>query len=314
MEEIYRKLGNIHDIIEDRILSVIKPGLNIYELCVFIENQIAIETSSITYSTNRGIAFPVGININNCAAHYSSTTTSSLDVFLLDDVVKIDYGIHIDGHILDAAFTVAFNDTHRPLLEASMKACMAGAKSFRHNKRLIEVTQSIIGAVPGQYGIIRDLCGHQIKPYTIHGGKVVPNVIIPYDMKALCGEIYTVEPFITTTKAPITYEDTSIGNTTHYMYNYFAKPFDDANPVINMLPVLKSYKTLAFNNRWLPSSEQNYLERLVSKKLYNSYPPIYERAKDAKIAQFETTLMVTNGEPILFKEYNNVDKYIVLNK
>jgi methionine aminopeptidase len=98
------------------------------------------------------------------------------------------------------------------------------------------------------------------------------------------------------------------------MYNYFAKPFDDANPVINMLPVLKSYKTLAFNNRWLPSSEQNYLERLVSKKLYNSYPPIYERAKDAKIAQFETTLMVTNGEPILFKEYNNVDKYIVLSK
>jgi methionyl aminopeptidase len=312
MEEIYRKLGNIHDIIEDRILSVIKPGFNIYELCVFIENQISIETNSITCSNSSGIAFPVGININNCAAHYSPTTTSSLDVFLVDDVVKIDYGIHIDGHILDAAFTVAFNKTHRPLLEASMKACMAGANSFLNNKRLIEVTQSIVESVSSQYGIIRDLCGHQIKPYTIHGGKVVPNVIIPYEHRALAGEIYTVEPFITTTKAPITYEDTSIGNTTHYMYNYFAKAFDNANPVLNMLPTLKAYSTLAFNNRWLPERERGYLERLVSKKLYNSYPPIYERAKDAKIAQFETTLMVTQGRPILFKEYNNVDKYIVL--
>jgi methionyl aminopeptidase len=312
MEEIYRTLGDIHNRIEDKILSIIKPGTNIFELCLFIENQISIETNSISYSNSRGIAFPVGINVNSCAAHYSPTTTSSTDVFLLDDVVKIDYGIHIDGYILDAAFTVAFKDEHRPLLEATMKACMAGAKSFKNNKRLIEVTQSIVKAVPSQYGIIRDLCGHQIKPYTIHGGKVVPNVIIPYDMRALEGEIYTVEPFITTTKNPTTYEDVTPSNISHYMYNYFSKGFDDTNPVLNMLPILKSYNTLAFNSRWLPERERGYLERLVDKKLYNSYPPIYERAKDAKIAQFETTLMVTNGEPLLFKEYNNVDKYIIV--
>ncbi len=334
MEEIYRTLGDIHNRIEDKILNIIKPGFNIYELCIFIENQISIETNSITskytiqengtikcqpeLATNpkglslHGIAFPVGININNCAAHYSPITTTSSDVFLLDDVVKIDYGIHIDGYILDAAFTVAFSNRHRDLLETSMKACMAGAKSFRANKRLIEITKSIVESVPEQYGIIRDLCGHQIKPYTIHGGKVVPNVIIPYEHKALAGEIYTVEPFISTTTEPITYEDTSSGNTSHYMYNYFAKVFDvKANPVLNMLPTLQSYNTLAFNNRWLPNNEQSYLDRLVSKKLYNSYPPIYEKNKDAKIAQFETTLMVTNGEPLLFKEYNNVDKYII---
>lgn len=309
MEEIYNILGDIHNKIEDKILSIIKPGFNIFELCLFIENQISIETDSITSYIDKGIAFPVGININNCAAHYSPTISSSSDVFLLDDVVKIDYGVHINGHILDAAFTVAFKDTYRPLLEASMNACMSGAKSFRNNKRLIEVTQNIIDAVPSQYGLIRDLCGHQIKPYTIHAGKVVPNVIIPYEMRALSGEIYTVEPFVTTTKTPITFEDTSIDNTTHYMYNYFTKPFNE--PVLNMLPQIKSYNTLAFNSRWLSQNEHSYLERLVNKKLYNSYPPIYEKNKDAKIAQFETTVMITNNEPILFKKYNNVDKYII---
>ncbi len=314
MEDIYRTLGKIHDKIEDTILNTIKPGLNVYDFCLFIENQISIETSNISYSSSsnsRGIAFPIGINRNNCAAHYSPTATSSSDVFLLDDVVKIDYGIHIDGYILDAAFTVAFKDEYKALLEASMNACMAGAKSFCHNKKLIDVTKSIVETIPKEYGVIRDLCGHQIKQYTIHGGKVVPNVIIPYEMRALSGEIYTVEPFVSTTKDPITYEDTTNSSTSHYMYNYFTKQFDINNPVLNMLPILKSYKTLAFNNRWLPEKERSYLERLVDKKLYNSYPPIYEKNKDAKIAQFETTLMVTKKEPILFKEFLNVNKYII---
>jgi methionyl aminopeptidase len=308
MEQIYRTLADIHNKIEGEILSIIRPGLNIYELCLFIERQIAIETNN-----PRGIAFPVGININNCAAHYSPTATSSHQVFLLDDVVKIDYGIHIDGHILDAAFTVAFKRQYRGLLEASMNACMEGAKSFCKDKRLIEVSQKIVQTVPKEYGIIRDLCGHQIKPYKIHGGKVVPNVIIPYEMRASVGEIYTVEPFISTTKEPITYEDTTIGNTSHYMYNYFSKPFDGSNGVISLLKTLKSYSTLAFNIRWIPETEQKYIDKLVDKKIYNIYPPIYEKAIDAKIAQFETTLMVTDTEPILFKEYTDVDKYIILN-
>jgi methionyl aminopeptidase len=312
METIYRTLADIHNIIEDKILSIIRPGVNIYELCLFIEDQISIETSKLNIEcTNKGIAFPVGININNCAAHYSPIDTSSSQTFLLDDVVKIDYGIHIDGHILDAAFTVAFKRQYRELLEASMNACMEGAKSFRKDKRLIEVSEKIIQTVPKQYGIIRDLCGHQIKPYKIHGGKVVPNVIIPYEMKASVGEIYTVEPFISTTKEPITYEDNTIGNTSHYMYNYFSKPFDGSNGVVSLLKTLKSYSTLAFNIRWIPEKEKSYMDKLVDKKIYNSYPPIYEKAIDAKIAQFETTLMVTNNEPILFKEYTNVDKYII---
>lgn len=308
METIYRTLADIHNRIEEKILSIIRPGLNIYELCLFIEDQITIETNN-----PNGIAFPVGININNCAAHYSPIATSSPQVFLLDDVVKIDYGIHIDGHILDAAFTVAFKEQYRGLLEASMNACMEGAKSFRKDKRLIEVSQKIVQTVPKEYGIIRDLCGHQIKPYKIHGGKVVPNVIIPYEMRASVGEIYTVEPFISTTKQPITYEDTTIGNTSHYMYNYFSKPFDGSNGVISLLKTLKTYSTLAFNIRWIPEKEQSYINKLVDKKIYNSYPPIYEKAIDAKIAQFETTLMVTEDEPILFKEYTNVDKYIIHN-
>ena len=311
MINIYNKLSEIHNDIEKLILSIIRPGLSINELCLFIEEQIDARTSNLEY-VSKGIAFPVGININNCAAHYSIIHTNDSRVFLVDDVVKIDYGIHIDGYILDAAFTVAFKEEYRQLLEASRKACMDSAKLFTNNKPLIDITKNIQSCIPSKFGVIRDLCGHQIKPYMIHGGKVVPNVIIPYDMKALEGEIYTVEPFVSTSKNPQTYEDTN--DNSHYMYNYFTNIFKYDSPVFKMLPELSKYSTLAFNIRWLPKFEKSYIDKLVNKKVYNVYPPIYEKNKDAKIAQFETTLLVTNGEPILFKEYNSVDDYIITNR
>jgi methionyl aminopeptidase len=312
MINIYNKLSDVHNDIEKVVLSIIRPGLYVSELCLFIEQQIEARTSNIECVNSKGIAFPVGININNCAAHYSVIDPNGSRVFLVDDVVKIDYGIHIDGYILDAAFTVAFKEEYRELLEASRKACMDSAKLFTHNKPLIDITKNIQSCIPSNFGVIRDLCGHQIKPYMIHGGKVVPNVVIPYNMKALEGEVYTVEPFVSTSKNPQTYEDTK--DYSHYMYNYFTNIFNSSSPVLKMLPELSKRSTLAFNIRWLPSSEQAYLDKLVDKKVYNVYPPIYEKDTEAKIAQFETTLLVTSGEPILFKEYNSVDDYIITNR
>jgi methionyl aminopeptidase len=313
MEEIiniYNILGGIHDKIENDILKIIKPDMTVNDLCLFIEDCISKETSDLSYDS-KGIAFPVGININNCAAHYSTRTSSITTVIKVDDVVKIDYGIHINGHILDAAFTVAFLEKYRQLLEVSRKACMEASKIFTNDKPLIDITKKIQSEIPKHFGVIRDLCGHQIKPYMIHGGKVVPNVVIDYDMKALAGEIYTVEPFVSTTKDPQTYEDTNVENHSHYMFNYFKNKFESASGFIRLLPIINSFKTLAFNYRWLSRKEQLYIEKFTQKGLYNCYPPIYETNSDAKIAQFETTLLVTNGEPILFKKYYSVDKYII---
>ena len=69
-----------------------------------------------------------------------------------DDVMKLDFGTHIDGidtanindiykfqmetnisfcfagHIIDSAFTVAFNPTYEPLLAASREATYTGIK------------------------------------------------------------------------------------------------------------------------------------------------------------------------------------------
>lgn len=296
--EIYTSLAKRHDEVENYILKTIHPGMKPYDLCISIENQLG-----------KDIAFPVGINIDHCAAHYSPMNSSETTVFTKENVVKIDYGIQTDGYILDAAFTVAFDEKHRDLLEASRKACMNGANYFRHNRPLIDITKEIQRQVPEQFGLIKDLCGHQIKPYKIHGGKVVPNVVIPYKEKALEGEIYTVEPFVSTTKNPEVYNSTDPLEHSHYMFNYFQHSFSSSSSFLQLLPELYRYQTLAFHKRWLPEKEQSYLPKLLGKQLYQSYPPIYERSLSL-ISQFETTLIVKKENPILFKRYDCIDRYI----
>lgn len=45
-----------------------------------------------------------------------------------DDVLKVDFGIHVSGRIVDSAFTVTFNDKYDKLLEAVKAATDTGVR------------------------------------------------------------------------------------------------------------------------------------------------------------------------------------------
>jgi methionyl aminopeptidase len=74
-----------------------------------------------------GLAFPTGCSLNNCAAHYTPNAGDDT-VLQYDDVCKIDFGTHINGHIIDCAWTVSFNPKYDKLLEAVKAATNAGIK------------------------------------------------------------------------------------------------------------------------------------------------------------------------------------------
>ena len=64
-----------------------------------------------------GLAFPTGCSINHCAAHYTPNAGDET-VLGADDVVKMDFGTHIKGRIIDCAWTQTFNPKFDPLKEA----------------------------------------------------------------------------------------------------------------------------------------------------------------------------------------------------
>lgn len=53
-----------------------------------------------------------------------------------DDVCKIDFGTHINGRIIDTAFTVAFNPVYDNLLKAVQDATNTGISEAGIDARL----------------------------------------------------------------------------------------------------------------------------------------------------------------------------------
>jgi methionyl aminopeptidase len=67
------------------------------EICEMIENgtRALIEGNGL----EAGIAFPTGCSLNHVAAHYTPNTGDKT-VLQYDDVMKIDFGTHINGNLL----------------------------------------------------------------------------------------------------------------------------------------------------------------------------------------------------------------------
>ena len=90
-----------------------RPGVKLIDICERIEetNKRLVEANGF----QQGIGFPTGCSINDCAAHYTPNPGDDR-VLGYDDVMKIDFGTQVNGHIIDCAFTVAFNPMFDPLL------------------------------------------------------------------------------------------------------------------------------------------------------------------------------------------------------
>ena len=114
--ENHRLAGNISKEIAPKAKEMVKIGAKLFDICENIESMILDKVGD-----KGGIGFPCNVSINNIAAHYSSPPGDET-VIKDGDVVKVDYGIHIDGFISDYAFSVSFNPEYDNLVIASREA------------------------------------------------------------------------------------------------------------------------------------------------------------------------------------------------
>ena len=114
--------------------------MRLVDVCEKIENmnRLLIRQRGL----NCGIGFPTGCSLNHVAAHYTPNPGDNKTIEY-DDVCKIDFGTHVNGLIIDCAFTVAFNPTYDELLIAVQEATNAGIKFAGVDVRLGDVGEAI---------------------------------------------------------------------------------------------------------------------------------------------------------------------------
>ncbi|CAD0198364.1 unnamed protein product [Chrysodeixis includens] len=278
----------------------IKPGMTMIQICEELESTARRLIGED--GLKAGLAFPTGCSRNHCAAHYTPNTGDTT-VLEYDDVVKIDFGTHINGRIIDCAFTLSFNPRYDPLVKGVQEATEAGIKASGVDARLCdvgaavqEVMESHEVELDGQvYQVkpIRNLNGHSIGPYRIHAGKTVPIVKGGETTRMEENEFYAIETFGSTGRGQV-HDDMDCS---HYMKNFDQQfvplRLQSSKQLLNLIN--KNFGTLAFCKRWLErAGASRYamaLKDLCDKGVVDAYPPLCD-IKGCYTAQFEHTILL----------------------
>lgn len=296
-----RKAASIHKQVRKYAQSIIKPGVKIFDICENIDSKIVELYGKNTLED--GIGFPVGLSINDCAAH-DSAVPNDKRIVTNEDVIKIDFGTHTNGNIIDSAFTVAFRPKYKPLLESTYEATWNAIKQAGVDAYIDDISKDIQETIESYeielnnkiYPIkaLTNLGGHTIEPYKIHAGNLLLNGLIsPTNKRMKLGECWAIETFATTGNYNFVVNGTD--EVSHYMLNSSAEPQKLLlKSSKNILMYIKNNRlTLPFCTRWLEkNSIENYrggLIELEKKNIIKSYPPLMS-IKDSYTSQFEHTI------------------------
>ena len=135
----YRQAAEVHRQVRQWAQKNIKPGQGLTEIAEGIEDSVRALTGhqGLEEGDNikGGMGFPTGLSINHCAAHYTPNAGNKT-VLQQDDVMKVDFGAHINGRIVDSAFTMTFNPVYDNLLAAVKDATNTGIRVSQLIRRL----------------------------------------------------------------------------------------------------------------------------------------------------------------------------------
>jgi len=295
-----RTAAECHRQVRKYMESIIKPGMLMQDMCEQLEdmNRKLVQENGL----KAGIAFPTGCSLNHVAAHWTPNSGDKT-VLQYGDVCKIDFGTHVNGRIIDSAWTVHFDPQFDRLAEAVKDSTNTGIREAGIDVRLCdigaavqEVMESYEVEIEGKtYAVkpVRNLNGHSIGPYQIHAGKSVPIVKGGEATKMEEGELYAIETFGSTGKGYVR-EDLECS---HYMKNFdvghIPLRLPKAKQLLNFIN--KNFDTLAFCRRWIDrAGEEKYLlalRNLCDVGIVQPYPPLCD-VKGSYVAQYEHTLLL----------------------
>lgn len=344
--EDFRRASIVHKIARKKALSMLYTGSKIADLVDAVEDIIIkmCRQDPKTYflkgslpNDDSGIAFPVGVNINNVVAHDSKTFSSNgktdSRVFFKGDMVKIDIGVHVNGRIIDSAFTHIISDKpgihdteniYNAVMDASRDSVFTAIKMSGPDQRLDEMSETISDIIKS-YEVnmagellpikpVKGIGGHNIKQYQIHGGKLIlsePDYEIQGDDRMLEDEIYAIETYASTGFGVMT-QNSEMNLCTHYME---ADKYDIENNTAitkrdkklfrrtEFYDWMQNRKGMPFSSAWIDTKTIPKIDKAFKIGIPSGqmivYPPLFDE-NNSVVAQFEHTIHVKDGSVEIF--------------
>jgi methionyl aminopeptidase len=243
--------------------------------------------------------FPVNLSIDNVSAHY---TPQHDDETLASGLLKVDFGVHLDGWIADTAFSVDLENSgeNEKLIEASEKALKNALKIVKKEISTNETGDTISKTIES-YGFspIINLSGHSMEHYQLHSGISIPNIDDGKNIKFGEG-IYAFEPFATTGSGKV-HDGKPSG-----IYE-LRETKNVRNPISREILefIKKEYNTLPFCSRWVVKKFGTKalfgLKQLEENGNLHHFPQLVE-VQGSKVSQAEHTILISENEVIVTTE------------
>ncbi len=290
-EEKFLKAGKIAGMARDYGQSLITEGVRVLDVLNKVEDFII--------QKGAGIAFPAQISLNTIAAHACSDEQDET-VISADDVIKLDVGAHIDGHMGDTALTVNLSGQYKELLEASKDALREASKMFTPGTPVGEIGKVIQETITNKgFSPVRNLSGHGLGLYQIHTSPQIPNVFLRDSMSLTENMTVACEPFATNGKGAIA----ESGEAT--VFTFVGKRPVRSPFAREVLKKIETYEGLPFTTRWLSKEFGVGKTKLALKELNRAgiihpHPPLKEIG-NGLVSQHEHTFLVRDNPVITTK-------------
>jgi len=285
-EDKYALAGRIAAEVMEAAVRKVREGARLLDVAVFAE-QLIVEKGAEP-------AFPINISINDRAAHYTPDAWDE-GVFRRGDLVKVDIGVHVDGHIGDIACSKAVGGGHRELMKASRAALERAIELIKPGVLTNEIGGAIESVI-AEHGFkpVSNLTGHMLSPWSLHSGLLIPNVRTRHGFRLKEGDVVAIEPFATTGVGRVVDEPTVL------IFRFLgARGVRMREARLILSHVRERYQELPFAERWIAHLVPRYklglaLRQLVQAGALHAYHVLREK-EGGLVSQAEHSLRVTGG-------------------
>jgi methionyl aminopeptidase len=288
----YLAAGEIARRVKRELRKFIKEGEALLDICERTEKLIE-EFGGVP-------AFPCNICVDEVAAHFTPPPGFTGRI-PSRGLVKVDFGVHIDGYMVDTAFTVPLSPRDREIVEVSENCLLKASEILKAGVKVSQVGEVIEKFARSKgFRVIRNLTGHQIDRFNLHTGFSIPNFKTFSTQKLKRDMVVAIEPFITTAEG-----SGEVGETENvFIYRFKYLTINYTGELSSFIKKMHdSFKTLPFCERWVLNkfgeAEASGLKRVLEhvKRNLIFYPVLVERNR-SKVAQSEDTFLILDDSAL----------------
>jgi len=192
-----RAAGRIVAEILDALEAKVAPGVSTWDLDQLAERLIHEKGARPAFKGYRGFPAVLCTSLNHEVVH---GIPSKKRLLVEGDLLKLDFGVVVDGFFGDAARTVPvgrISKAARSLSDATRASLEAGIRAMVPGNRVGDIGHAVQSTVePLGFSVVRDFVGHGIGR-RLHEAPQVPNYGRPGTLELLRpGMVLAVEPMV----------------------------------------------------------------------------------------------------------------------